>query len=255
MALLFYAVASVQNGNTSPATTRQIAKLDALSATGTRKSSPAEPAKLAPLRVAGRSPTVHPTTPVKPPVHTTTNQLAMPDKSLTAKISHLILIMLDRHTHNIRPSRSRIINRSTVNLPMPFHRHTLAQRLRDHRRILNPITRRTTRLPSWRSFRLPRQVLFLCTPSNKLAHAKAFRRSTPIIYSRTAQLGPRRHPLLLTIRAQAGHPPTHPFPIPPATRRYHHRHRRRRHRTTRAQNALQCPALAPPHMRILRQRQ
>lgn len=205
------------------------------------------------MRVAGRPPTatVHPTTRVKPPVHTTTNQL-----SLTAKISPLILIMLDRHTHNIQPSRSRIISRSTVDLPTPFHRRTLAQRLRDHHRTLNPTTRRTTRLPSWRSIRLPRQVLFLCIPSDKLAHAKAVRCSTPIIHSRTAQLGPRRHPLLLHIRARVGHLPTHPFPIPPATRRYpHRRSRRRRHRTTRARNALQCPALAPPHMRILRQRQ
>jgi hypothetical protein len=81
-----------------------------------------------------------------------------------------------------------------------------------------------------------------------------FRCSTPITYSRMAQLGPRRHPLPLHIRAQAGHPPKHPLRIPPATRRYHHRRPHRRHRTTRARNALQRPALAP-HMRILRQRQ
>jgi len=141
--------------------------------------------------------------------------------------------MLSRHTHNTRPSHSRIISRSTVDLPTPFHHRTLRQHLRDHHRTLNPTTRRTARLPSWRSIRLP---------------------STPIIYSRMAQLGPRRHPLPLHIRAQTGHPPKHPLRIPPATRRYHQRRPHRRHRTTRTRNALQRPALAP-HMRILRQRQ
>ena len=158
MALLCYAVAGVQNGNTSSATTWQIAKPDALSATGTRKSSPAEPAKVAPLRMAGRSPTGRPTTRVEPPARTTTNQLAMLDKPHTAKITPLILTMLDRRTHNTRPSHSRIISRSTVDLPTPFRRRTLGHRLRDHRRILNPTTRRPAHLPSWRSIRLPRQV-------------------------------------------------------------------------------------------------
>ena len=254
MALLCYAVASVQNGNTLCATTWQIAKPDVLSATGTRKSSSAEPAKFAPLRMASRSPTVRPTTQVEPPVHTTTNQLAMLDKPLTAKITPLILTMLSRHTRNTRPSHSRITSRSTVDLPTPFHHPTLRQHLRDHHRILNRTTRRTARLPSWRSIRLPRRVLFRCTPSDKLADAKTFRCSTPITYSRMAQLGPRRHPLPLHIRAQVGHPPKHPLHIPPATRRYRRRRPHHRHRTTRARNALQRPALAP-HLRILQQRQ
>jgi len=91
---------------------------------------------------------------------------------------------------------------------------------------------------------------FRYTPSDKLADSEPFRCSTPITYSRTAQLGPRRHPFPLHIRAQTGHPPIHPLHIPLATRRYHCCRPCCRHRTERPS----CPALGPPHIQILQQR-
>jgi hypothetical protein len=54
MVLLCYAAASAPSGSTSLATTRQIAKRDVPSATGTRKSSFAAPARAASSRMAGK---------------------------------------------------------------------------------------------------------------------------------------------------------------------------------------------------------
>jgi len=74
------------------------------------------------------------------------------------------------------------------------------------------------------------------------------------------------HHLLLngtTWPAPASSSPTHsgpnssthsPIALPLATQRRPRRCPHRRHRTTRAQHTLRCPTLAPPHMRILRQR-
>jgi hypothetical protein len=148
--LLCYVAASAPSGNISFAMTWQIAKRDAPSATGIRKSSSVAPVKVASLRNTGKYPMGRrPTTRVERPVLTIPNHhLAMLDKLLTVKITLLLLTMLDRHTHNTRPSHSRIINRSTADLapPLIHCRNTLNPCLN-----LNLTTphRKVPRLPSW----------------------------------------------------------------------------------------------------------
>ncbi len=158
MVLLFYAAVSARNGSTSLATTWRIAKPDAPSATGTRKSSSAAPARAARSRMAGRSRTGRPTTRDERLVLSTTNHLAMLDKPFTAKIT--LPIIPSPHTHNTRLSHSRIISRSTADLAPRIHRCTLRQCLKDRPHSRNHTTPPPTAcLPSCRNTRLPRQVL------------------------------------------------------------------------------------------------
>jgi len=148
MVLPCYVAASAQGGSTSLATTWRIAKRDVQSVTGTRKSSSAAPVRAEAPRMAGRSPMAPhlqlPTTRAEPPVLTTTNHLAMLDKSLTART---ILTTPDRHTNNTRPSRSRITNLSNADSRPPIHRRTCKRCLK-HQRTPNLITARTFLRPS-----------------------------------------------------------------------------------------------------------
>jgi hypothetical protein len=141
--------ASAQDGSTSLVTTRRIAKRDAPSVTGTRKSSSATPVRAVATQMAGRSSMARlcPTTRAERPVLTTTKRQAMLDKPLlTAKII-LFLITHDRHTNNTRRSRSHITNLSNADSRPPIHRRTRKRCLK-HRHTPHPTTARTGLLPS-----------------------------------------------------------------------------------------------------------
>ncbi|KAH9995744.1 hypothetical protein BJV77DRAFT_205745 [Russula vinacea] len=99
-------------------------------------------------RMAGRSSMarhLHPSMQAEPPVLTTTKHLAMLDKPLTAKTTHILIP--DRHTNNTLQSRSRTINPNNADLRRPFHRRTCRRRLK-HLRTRKLTTARTALLPS-----------------------------------------------------------------------------------------------------------
>jgi hypothetical protein len=148
MALPCYVAASAQSGSTSLATTWRIVKRDAPSVTGTRKSLSAATVRAVASRMAGRSSMarhLHPSTPVEPPVPTTTKHLALLDKPLTAKT--ILILIPDRHTNNTRQLRSRIINPSNADSRRPIHRRTCRRCLK-HQHTRKHTTARTALLPS-----------------------------------------------------------------------------------------------------------
>ena len=148
------AAASARGGSTSLVTTRRIARRDAPSVTGTRKSSSAAPVRVVATRTAGcwsqMVRHLHRTMRAERQVLTTTNRQVMLDKPplLTVKII-LFLITPDRRTNNTRPSRSRIINPSNAALRRHIHRHHTRRRcLKRRQRTPNLTTARTALLPS-----------------------------------------------------------------------------------------------------------
>ena len=148
MALPCYVAASAQSGGTSLAMTWRIAKRDAPSVTGTRKSLSAATVRTVASRMAGRSSMarhLHPSTQAEPPVLTTTKHLAMLDKPLTAKT--ILILIPDRHTNRTRQSRSRTINPNNADLRRPFHRRTCRRCLK-HPRTRKPTTARMALLPN-----------------------------------------------------------------------------------------------------------
>ena len=158
------AAASARGGSTSLVTTRRIARRDAPSVTGTRKSSSVAPVRAVATRMAGcwsrMVRRLRPTMPAERQVLTTTQRQAMLDKPplLTAKII-LFLITLGRHTNNTRPSRSRITNPSNADSRRHIHRrHTCRRCLKHQQRTPNRTTARTALLPSWCRTRLLMRV-------------------------------------------------------------------------------------------------